>query len=404
MSLADSEAAFELHGNKLVPDGSLVALLSDNGIKSLSALAFSAGTPQTPPTDEQFAEFATRLNGGNAMSFGVQAALRRLHFEASAIVMADLKARATDTSGDGTRKLPVAEKTARLRDQEQRLPGMRIKGELQPSFSLIDLVAQIKETNCVVWIPPSKCSKRDTEIQNQLRDKPVTLTLEQQMVRVSAVEDVVATDTSTDLHLQWALQRRGLAFDQCSLINNSEHEIWVQQLLGQITREPPAGFAKVSIGQVLRADRELFTVMAQELQGSLQPNEKGEFPMELKLRELRTDPRITMFLLPLPKSSSSTAKETDKPASSGAPSTRPAQPGNPRPAKRTKVSARAKAMCPQELKGYSQRDPSGQAICWAFNLKSGCKSEVTNGRCKKGVHCCIKCHRANHSLVTCRVN
>ena len=79
MSLADPEAAFELHGNKLVPDGSLVTLLSDNGIKSLSALAFSAGTPTvTAPTDEQFAEFATRLNGGNPMSFGVQAALQEI--------------------------------------------------------------------------------------------------------------------------------------------------------------------------------------------------------------------------------------------------------------------------------------------------------------------------------------
>ena len=404
MTLADSEAAFELHGNKLVPDGSLVQLLVDNGIKSLSALAFSAGTPQSPPSDEQFAEFATKLNGGNPMSFGVQAALRRLHFEASAIVMADLKARATDTSGDGTRKLPVAEKTARLRDQEQRLPGMRIKGELQPSFALIDLVAQIKETNCVVWIPPSKCSKRDTEIQNQLKDKPMTLTLEQQMVKVSAADEVVHTDTSTDLHLQWALQRRGLAFDQCSLISNAEHEIWVQQLLGQITREPPMGFARVSTGQVLRADRELFTLMAQELQGSLQPNEKGEFPMEVKLKELRTDPRVTMFLLPLPKSSSAASKDTEKPSSSGAPPTRTNQNAPTRPAKRTKVSAKAKAMCPQELKGYPQKDPNGQAICWAFNLKSGCKSEVTNGRCKKGVHCCIKCHRSNHSLVTCRVN
>ena len=52
------------------------------------------------------------------MTFGELAALRRLHFEASAIVMAELKSRATDTTGETGRKLPVAEKTARLRDQE----------------------------------------------------------------------------------------------------------------------------------------------------------------------------------------------------------------------------------------------------------------------------------------------
>jgi hypothetical protein len=404
MTLADSEAAFSLHCNKLVADGSLANLLVDHGIRNLSALAFSVGTPQSPPSDEMFSDFATRVNGGTPMSFGTQAALRRLHFEASAIIMAELKARATDTTGDGTRRLPVAEKTARLRDQEMRLPGMRIKGELQPSFALIDMVANMKETNCVVWIAPSKCSKRDTEIQNSQKDKPVTLTLEQQMVKVSSVDETVPTDTSTDLHLQWALQRRGLAFDQCSLISNAEHEIWVQQLLGQITRDAPSGFAKVSTSQVIRADRELFTVMAQELQGSLQPDDKGEFPMEKKLKELRTDPRITMFLLPLPKSAAASSKDVDKPAAATTPSTRPSQPGPARPPKRAKVSAKAKSMCPQELKGFQQKDPNGQAVCWAFNLKSGCKNEVTNGRCKKGVHCCTKCHRTNHSLVSCRAN
>ncbi|CAK9085399.1 Uncharacterized protein SCF082_LOCUS40459 [Durusdinium trenchii] len=85
-----------------------------------------------------------------------QHCLRRLHFEASALVMAELKSKATDTTGDGTRKLPVAEKAARLKDQETRLPGVRIKGELQPSYALIDLFAQMKETSCVFWIPPSK--------------------------------------------------------------------------------------------------------------------------------------------------------------------------------------------------------------------------------------------------------
>ena len=210
------------------------------------------------------------------------------------------------------------------------------------------------------------------------------------------------TDTSNDLQLQWALQRRGLAFDQCSLIGNSEHEAWVQQLLGQLTREPPTGFAKISTSQIIRADRELFTIMAQELQGPLQPDDKGDFPMEKKLKELRTDPRITMFLLPLPKSSAASVKEPEKTAATSSPSGKAAPPS--RPSKKARVSAKAKSMCPAELKGYAQKDPNGNAICWAFNSKAGCKNEVSNGRCKKGVHCCIKCHRTNHSLVTCRVN
>ena len=195
MSLADSEAAFEQHCKRISPDGTLHTLLQSNGIKNLSALAFSSGTPQQPPTEDQFKDFATQLNGGVDLSFGMLAGLRRLHFEASAIVMAELKSKATDTSGDGTRKLPVAEKAARLKDQETRLPGVRIRGELQPSYALIDMVAQMKETNCIVWIPPSKCSKRDSEIQNSLKEKPVTLSLEQQMVKLTSADNSISVDT-----------------------------------------------------------------------------------------------------------------------------------------------------------------------------------------------------------------
>ena len=210
----------------------------------MSGLAFSIGTPQAPPSDEQFKDFATRLNGGTDMNFGTQAALRRLHFEASAVVMAELKSKATDSSGDAARKLPVAEKAARLRDQDARLPGVRIRGELQPSYALIDLVAQIKETNNIVWIAPSRCSKRDAEVQMSMKEKPVTLALEQQMVKLASVDEQIHVDTATDLQLQWALQRRGLAFDQCLLIHNAEHENWVQQLLSQLSKEPPTGFSQ----------------------------------------------------------------------------------------------------------------------------------------------------------------
>ena len=106
-----------------------------------------------------------------------------------------------------------------------------------------------------------------------------------------------------------------MAFDQCALISFDQHEIWVQQLLGHLTREAPTGFARVTVSQVIRADREMFTLMAQEIQSTLQPDARGVMPMEAKLKELRTDPRVTMFLLPLPRSA---AKESDKVVSTAA--------------------------------------------------------------------------------------
>ena len=127
MSLADSEAAFGQHCNRIVADGSLLTLLTGKGIRSLSALAFSIGTPQVPPSDEKFKEFTTKLNDGVDLDFGTQAALRRIHFEAAATVMAELKTKATDSSNETVRKLPIAEKAARL--IETRRQGYKVSAE-----------------------------------------------------------------------------------------------------------------------------------------------------------------------------------------------------------------------------------------------------------------------------------
>ena len=110
MSLADSEAAFEQHCNRISPNGTLLQMLTTQRINNFSSLAFACGTPQSPPSEEQFKEFANVVNGGVDMTFGELAGLRRVHFEASAIVMAELKSKATEPSGEAGRKLPVAEK------------------------------------------------------------------------------------------------------------------------------------------------------------------------------------------------------------------------------------------------------------------------------------------------------
>jgi len=301
------------------PSSAIKTMLSRNNIETFSSLAFAIGTAQSPPSDDQFRAFGATINGGAELNVGLNSALRRIHFEASTMVVAELKSMAVEPSGDSgdsVRKLPVAEKQARLQEQEGRLRGIRIRGELQPSCALVDLVAHIKETNCITWIAPSKCSKRDSEIQNSLKEKSSVLSLEQQTLKVTSGEIHTVADTSTestDLQLQWALQRRGLA---CRLVG-WDSEQWVQQIMSQLTKDAPFGYNKISTSQVIRADKELFTLMAQEIQTSVQPLPDGTFPMETKLNELRTDPRVTMHMLPLPKSAAreSSIKDSDKAAS-----------------------------------------------------------------------------------------
>eukprot|EP00435_Cladocopium_sp_Y103_P069652 s1948_g33.t1 len=400
MALVDSEAAFASHCNAIDKSMELHMLCVSAELTTFMRLAFAIGTPQTPPSEDAFRTFATELNGGIEPSITMMSLLRRLHFEAVTMVVAHLKTNvAVDASAEGVRKLPPVEKVARLQEQQARLKGITIRGELQPSYSLIDIVAGIYETGSIVWVAPSRCTKRDSEVQQSLKEKPTTLTVEQQTLRLSAGEPKIQADTANELLMQWAMQRRGLAFDQCKLMSNDVHDKWIQTLLTQLTRESPPGYAKVRMEQILRADKELFTVMAQEHSGPFVNGPKGELPLDLLMLRLIHDPRINMHLLPLPNSAAraSTSASVDE----GAP--RATAAANPRPKKRPKGSAKAKAQCPDELKGYDQFDDKRNPICWAFNMSKGCSEETKDGRCRKGMHVCIRCKRNNHSLVTCRV-
>ena len=106
-------------------------------------------------------------------------------------------------------------------------------------------------------------------------------------------------DYSSPIKLQWCWQRRGLALDQCKLVAWECDERWVRLLLQSMTRECPADYSRPIISQIVQADREAFLIMAADIK-DLRPAADGVFPMSAALDALRTDPRITMFLMPMP--------------------------------------------------------------------------------------------------------
>ena len=126
-------------------------------------------------------------------------------------------------------------------------------------------------------------------------------------------------------------------------------------------------------------------------------------PMNVAFKKLVTDPRVTMYLLPVPRH----AAPKQVPSAPSAPSTAQVgkgAKGQGKVRKDGKQSNRAKAMCPNELKDFKQIDDQGRPICWSVNMKNGCKESVHDGRCKKGAHICMKCRRTNHGAAACRSN
>ena len=61
MSLVDSIAAFTVRCDEIDDSRQMALLLNRQGINTFSSMAFSIGTPNQPPTDAAFEQFAQRV-------------------------------------------------------------------------------------------------------------------------------------------------------------------------------------------------------------------------------------------------------------------------------------------------------------------------------------------------------
>ena len=401
MALVDSAAAFEQRLTEVIIDAAARAAILAGGIRSFSSLAFASGTPQSPPSDEAFRAFADGIlpAGYNMATYS---ALRRLHFESATLVVAQLKQKVT---GEGRQKLPIVEKQARLADQKRRLTGIDIEGELQPSYSLIDAVNGMIETSSVLWIAPSKATSREQEIQSGAKSLPSVVQLEHHTLKLSAPEANIEADHSTSLQLQWCLQRRALALDQVRLSSWECQSKWINQLLTIMNTPPPPGHSRITLEQLVKADKQLWSELAKVFTGAILAATAGvEPPFDEHILRLRNDPRVTMFLLPLP----SFAKENKAAQSTGSSGQQAPKVGaKAQPKKKYKATKKAERNKPEILAGMETITKDGQNVCWSFNMESGCQATLVSGskiaKCAKGLHVCAFCHKPNHSQLVCNL-
>ena len=126
--------------------------------------------------------------------------------------------------------------------------------------------------------------------------------------------------------------------------------------------------------------------------------------LNVPFKALVTDPRVTMFLLPVPSSVSKTAVAPTQVATGDAP-----KPAPPNRLNKKRKLTRAHKACPAELKDFNLRLSQGSTsgpICWGYNLKNGCSNQTSSQggglKCKRGFHACANCHKFGHSVVSCR--
>ena len=222
-------------------------------------------------------------------------------------------------SGDpdeGRQKLPIVEKQARFEEQRQRLAGVDVDGELQPFFHLIDAVNNMVETNTIQWIAPSKCTSRDQEVLQGSKNLPSVVQLEQHTLKLSNLE----AECGSALQFQWCLQRRALALDQVRLSSWEFQSKWISQLLTTLNTPPPPGHGRVSMEQLIKADKQLWTEIGKAFTGQVAAAVGGAAPpLDVHVQQLRSDPRVTMYLLPLPLAARTAASAPSAPSSTGQP-------------------------------------------------------------------------------------
>ena len=162
-----------------------------------------------------------------------------------------------------------------------------------------------------------------------------------------------------------------------------------------LVTDSPTHFSPVSTTQILKADREMFSLLAAEHSDSLKALSGQEPPLDKTFQPLMHDPRINVHLIAFPKASNATPSPKPVKREGDVGADRPA-PKKPKPS-----PTKPAAQMPEELKGLTTRTADGKPICWHRNLKKGCNNTLKNGRCRFGMHVCMKCLKPGHGAADC---
>eukprot|EP00438_Fugacium_kawagutii_P013469 Skav231273 [mRNA] locus=scaffold2436:470175:474164:- [translate_table: standard] len=215
-----------------------------------------------------------------------------------------------------TRKLTQPERADLYERQVKRLTGLTLKGPLEPSDALVDVFCGIYDANRLRFIPWEKYTSKEAEIDRENRAEHLFAIDSNGKLKVENKPAEATADTSTEIMLQYALQRRGLSMDQANLLEYTKHQAWIDKLIRTRLQLPPPGYNKPTFRQLLEADKKLFEVLADCTRSGVQATATGR-PLDAQFEKATNAPEVLHLLQPL--MSKSVDKNEDKanaPASS----------------------------------------------------------------------------------------
>ena len=403
-SIVDSEAQFDLRLDQVNVPSPLRVALKNSGVNSISSLAYSFGQPGQPISNEEFTQWVRQLDP--TATVGGVSALKRLLFESQTQLLALLKEQVTNPDPQAAKKVPQAEKEARLANLRARLSGVLIEGHAEPAHSLLDMASQMYDQNILRYIPLEKCFSRLTELSVTAKSPAKHLEIEAAKIVIKDRDMEHETAVHSSYQALESFKRRGLALDFAGIMSFSKHDRYVQLLFNHLNRDPPVGYSRCSVSQLLAADRAAWCSLI-EVNTKPRPDAAGVSALDSKLEDALKSYEVSFTLLPAPSK-----QPAQKPAAAPANAARPAAPmpakGNRKGSNRFrpyfakgkgKGKFRPDQRVPKEIRdaGGTASMPTGEPICFDFSLRK-CKESVEGTRCKKGFHVCAICYGSHCML------
>lgn len=165
-SLVDSEAQFLETLTTLKASSAVVQGLQRAGLTSYGALAYAHGQPGQPLVDEHVEQWVTQ-NIVPTPSIADVSMVKRLLFEAQTTVLASLKERVVNQGHDSSatpKKVPPAEREAKMAALRASPSGLLIEGPLEPSHIVLNHCAAMGQANECRYLSPEQCVSRTHEV------------------------------------------------------------------------------------------------------------------------------------------------------------------------------------------------------------------------------------------------
>jgi hypothetical protein len=272
MSLVESSAVFHARASAFGVSVTDIEVFAAASVDTLAGWAFLVPFNPGAPNDEAL-NLCLKTMLGRDLSIADSARFRRLQFECHTQMLADTKMRIERTDASEPRRMPAPERASRMKEQRDRISGISIQQENEPSHQLLDAVHQMGEDCSLKYLATAKLTSRMQELCDPKAPAAI----------------------QTDLLLRQALLRRALAFDQALIVSYDTMESWHRTLFQCMQNSVPTGYQKVSTEQILRADVEMFIRMSEECTGHL-VEKAGVRPLDKIMANLMKDHRINLFL------------------------------------------------------------------------------------------------------------